>query len=213
MIINNIVFSLNGYINCTSCFYSAQDMLDYNSIFRLSNGVNKLYGDIDCGVWAVSYCLSMYIHRPQNFTIADKPYLLVDNREMTLSELNKFSCYMDDSFPVFHTSKSTKKLVALALKKSNTDLSLDEIKDIFQLDNQRFERPLSCIGNEVFRAMAAIGYATGKEIFCFPWLSQKRLDYYHNNITKLLEILSDLNKIVVLPLGTNSTKTFDGSAS
>lgn len=49
--------------------------------------------------------------------------------------------------------------------------------------------------------MAAVGYVYGKEIFCFPWLSQNRFDYYHGNITDLLNILEGLKKVVILPVG------------
>ena len=61
--------------------------------------------------------------------------------------------------------------------------------------------PLSGIGNERFRCMAAIGYAYDKDIFCFPWLSRMRFDYYHRNLTDVLQILKDRQKIVIFPIG------------
>ena len=75
---------------------------------------------------------------------------------------------------------------------------------MFQLDEQRFERPISQVGNEVFRAMAAIGYAHEKEIFCFPWLSKERFDSYRNNLADLLPILEKIGKIAIIPIGYDS---------
>ena len=65
----------------------------------------------------------------------------------------------------------------------------------------RFERKLSCVGNEVFKAMSAIGYSHGKQVFCFPWISKMRFDNFHRNITDLLEVLQNLKTIIVLPVG------------
>ena len=87
------------------------------------------------------------------------------------------------------------------LKKSKLGISANEIKDLFCLDDERIKRPLTGVGNEVFRAMASIAYAYNKQVICFPWLSKMRFDGYHANISRLLEILRELDKIVIVPIG------------
>ena len=72
---------------------------------------------------------------------------------------------------------------------------------MFQIDNDRFERSLASMGNEIFKAMSAIGFSYNKEIFCFPWLSSKRFNSYHRNLSVLLHILEKLGKIVIVPVG------------
>ena len=166
-----------------------------------SEGVNKLGGEIDSGNWAVSYLLSMYQHRPKDFVLFEAPNALVNNEAISLQELSRYSCYMDQLYPMFSTKATVRKLITQGLKKYPTDASPDDIKKLFFLDDQRFERPLKCVGNEIFRAMAAIGYCHQKEIFCFPWLSNKRFEYYHQNMTYTLELLSDLGKIAIVPVG------------
>ena len=69
------------------------------------------------------------------------------------------------------------------------------------MDSERFERPLAGAGNEIFKAMAAIGYANDKKVFCFPWLSKKRFESYHENLTDLLRTLDDLGQISIVPVG------------
>lgn len=54
--------------------------------------------------------------------------------------------------------------------------------------------------------MASIGYCYKKQVFCFPWLSQKRFANYHSNITDLLDILANLNRIIILPMGECNRK-------
>jgi len=49
--------------------------------------------------------------------------------------------------------------------------------------------------------MAAIGFCHKKQVFCFPWLSKKRFDYYRGNITDVLNVLESLGKIIILPIG------------
>lgn len=78
-------------------------------------------------------------------------------------------------FTLFSTGKSVRKLIMQGIKKNKLDCTPDDIKALFELDDQRFERPVKCVGNERFRAMAAIGYAYGKQVYCFPWLSKSVL--------------------------------------
>jgi hypothetical protein len=78
---------------------------------------------------------------------------------------------------------------------------------LFCIDNERFERPLKGVGNEIFKAMAAIGFSYKKEIFCFPWLSNRRFESYHKNLTALLQILENLGKTVIIPIGISPSKT------
>ena len=63
------------------------------------------------------------------------------------------------------------------------------------------------VGNEIFKAMAAIGFSYKKEIFCFPWLSNRRFESYHENLTTLLQILEKLGKTVIIPVGISPPKT------
>ncbi len=78
------------------------------------------------------------------------------------------------------------------------DYATEEIRDLFYIHPARFERPLTGVGNEVFKCMAAIAYCHEKDVYCFPWLSKKRFAGYHYNMTGLLEILERLDKILYL---------------
>ena len=77
---------------------------------------------------------------------------------------------------------------------------------MFYIDSDRFERPLKNVGNEIFKAMAAIGFSYNKEVFCFPWLSNSRFESYHENLTTLLQVLEKSKKTVIIPIGISPQK-------
>ena len=201
MRINSIIIQNEGYVNCKSSFYSAQDSLSNYSCYSFSSGVNKIIGEIDSGNWAISYLLSMYKHRPEDFVLFEQPKVTVNSQVISLKELSKVACYMDKLDPLFSSNHSVKRLIMQGLDHSKLNCSYDDIKNLFYINSERFERPLNGVGNEIFKAMAAIGFSYGKEIFCFPWLSNKRFESYHGNLTTLLQILANLKKIVIMPVG------------
>ncbi len=201
MKISNISIKNEGYIYCKSSFYSAQDSLSNYSSYSFSRGINKLIGEIDSGNWAISYLLSMYKHCPEDFVLFEQPEAVVNNKRISLNELSEFSCYMDKLYPLFSTVNSVKEHIIQGLEHSRLNYSYDDVKDLFCIDSERFERPINSTGNEIFKSMAAIGFSYKKEIFCFPWLSNRRFESYHENLTTLLQILEGLEKTVIIPVG------------
>lgn len=201
MKIENIHVENEGYVYCKSNFYSCQDVLASYSNYSFSVGINKLTGDIDSGVWAMSYLISMYKDRTQDFVLFNQPKAIVNTFCISLDDLSKYSCYLDEIYHLFSSKDAVSKLVCRGLKKSNLNCTPNDIKNLFHIDDERFERSLVGVGNERFRAMAAIGFAYNKQVFCFPWLSKKRFNGYHVHMTDVLNILESLKKIVILPVG------------
>lgn len=193
-----------GYVHCHSCFYSSQDLLTAESKYSFSTGNNKLHGEIDSGVWAISYLLSMYNYRPKDFTLFKLPEIMVNNSVISLKDFSKFACYMDSLYPTFSSNVSISKLVLNGLKRNGLSYTPEDVRRLFHIDNERFERPLAGVGNEIFKSMAAIGFSYKKEVFCFPWLSRRRFDSYSRNLTDSLEVLESLNKTIILPIGTTA---------
>ncbi len=103
--------------------------------------------------------------------------------------------------PIFSTNETVKNLVSNGIKQNGLEFSPNEIRDMFHMDAERFMRPVSGVGNERFRAMAAIGFVHGKQIFCFPWMSRLRFDAFHGHMTDLLDILENLKMVVIVPVG------------
>ena len=191
----------DGYVDCKSGFYTSQDLIYEQTKYSFTTGINWLIGEIDSGCWAVSYLLSMYKWRPKDFILFRDPQVTVNDTVMSLDEISKYTCYLNRLYPLFSTKRPIEKLVMHGIKKNKLDYSPEEIRDLFHMDSERFTRPLTGVGHEIFRAMAAIGYVHNKQVFCFPWLSKKRYDGYNLHMPDLMSILESLKMIVIVPRG------------
>jgi len=203
MKIENIAIKNDGYVKCESCFYMSKDVLDGDE-YHFSSGVNLLRGEIDSDNWAISYLMSMYDPKNEEIILFEPAELSVNGETMKLSDFMKYSCYMDKSYPLFSSKTPIKKLVSDSIKKNKKEYSADYIRELFNISDFRFERSLSGVGHEIFRAMAAIGYVNNKQVFCFPWMSMRRFKAYNNHMSDLLNILDLLGAVVILPLGNNA---------
>lgn len=201
MSIQTIKIQTSGYIHCKSCFYATCDMLNDFNTYEFSKGINQLEGEIDSGVWAISYLISMYPYDTKNCVIFPPTTIQMNGTDCPLSQLCKYSCYMDPVHPLFSSKKTMHRLISKGIAHNQNIESVEMIREMFCIGRERFERPLSGVGNERFRCMAAIGYVYDKDIFCFPWLSRMRFDYYHRNLTDVLQILKDRQKTILLPIG------------
>ena len=55
----SLIVTNDGYVHCKSRFYTSRDLLSERRTYNFHIGENMLRGEIDSGVWAVSYLLSM----------------------------------------------------------------------------------------------------------------------------------------------------------
>lgn len=201
MKIDSIQIKNEGYVHCKSTFYTSQTLLSTSTNYSFCVGINKLIGEIDSDAWAISYLMSMYTSTPKSFVLFNPATAIVNNEIVPLEDLQRYTCYMDKTYPVFASKASIRRNVLIGIKKNHLECSPEDIRDIFQIDSERFEKPINGLGNEVFKGMAAIAYVNGKQIYCFPWFSTVRFEGFRNHMTDLLAILEKLHMIVVLPIG------------
>ena len=202
MDINEIRISASGCVNCVSRAYTVCDFLDEQK-FLFNKGANILYGDIDSGIFGISYLISMYekIDKRNLMSFQLPLEATVNGEKMPISELAKYSCYIDSSYNLYSTKRTVREQVTKGLKHSKLSYNADEICEIFRMEKFRFDSPLKATGNERYQAMAAIGFSYGKQVFCFPWLSKTRYENFKVRIPFLLDVLASYGKISILPLG------------
>ncbi|WP_322184097.1 hypothetical protein [Neglectibacter caecimuris] len=203
MRIESVEISSSGYMRCKSEFYTVEDVTTRANTYHFFPGINALYGECDSGNWGISYLLSMYQHeRYSRKHIINSPLIAKVNGEtVPLEQIWDISCYMVSGMdPLFASRKTVRQLVQKAINKNHLSESVEDIQRIFHIENVRFDRRIQYTGHEVFRMMAAIGYCNGKEIFCFPWMSESRFDAFTGHLADTLRILDSLNKIVILPV-------------
>ena len=201
--ITEISFKNQGYVNCKSRFYTAQDILSSSQKYVFQKGVNRLSGDIDGHIWAASYLVSMYQHRHSDFTLFELPEIIVNNQtKCSLDEICNYSCYLDPIHPLFSKDKSIKRIVSENLKRNpQSTVKLEDIPEFFSLDAERYNRSILGTGNEIFQAMVAIGYSCGKQIYCFPWMSKSRYQFFQPRLDFLLQKLQELDAMIIMPVG------------
>ena len=201
MKIESIKLRCDGYVTCRSYFCTYFSSISSKFVYSFTKGVNRLEGEIDDELWSASYLIGMKSARPKDFMIFEDVDVSINEQKYPFTELEKYACYMDTLYPAFSSRKSVRRLVFEALKKNGSNKTVDEVKNIFCLDDQHFERPVKAVGNEQYRAMATIGYSMGKQVYCFPWFSRKRYESYHKNLSWLMEMLENLEMTVILPIG------------
>ena len=91
---NKITICAEGWLACKSTFYSTLDIIKDSQI-ELHIGANELRGEIDSGVFGISYLISMYntLSKRETEAIAVKK-LLVDESAALISELSDRAAYM-----------------------------------------------------------------------------------------------------------------------
>lgn len=205
MRIQRIQFSNEGWVYCKATFYCASDILQPKA-YSFKNGIHILKGEIDSGNWAVSYYLSMYSHRPKDFVLDGKIDILVDNKKIDIKTFCDYSCYLDKKiYPFFSQNIPINALIEKYSKK-NTGKSAEEIRELFQITDARFYRPVNQMGIEAVLGMAAVGYSMGKQVFCFPWMSAERFRSNSICLSRCFDALENLGMIVIVPVGQKSVK-------
>lgn len=196
------VQNFGGFFDCFSpivgTIHSTCDRFNYT----FSPGVYILSGEIDSGNWAFSHSLC----NSGSALLKDESKIYFCKRLVSLREMNCYTCDLG-SKPISKALQliepTVKTRIKRNLKKYNRNQTVEEIRKLFDIDPERFDRPIHCVGNELFHCNAAIGYTSNKTIFCFPWLSNLKYQYYYGHIKFICKRLSDLGGIVLLPASNN----------
>lgn len=166
----------------------------FSYIFK--SGIYVIEGECTIGGWALSTLLS----GREKLTSGQ---ILIDNEIVSCKELQKYSCYVgEDSglkkwFGIMHMSVSEQ--IKYGIKKGLTNDSVDEIKNKFKLSDGRFDRRMKYFSGERWRASMAIGYALGKRIYCFPWISGKFIMKFENCFQTCFQPLLESESTIIIP--------------
>lgn len=201
------ISNFDAFVRCRSIFGEYLSICNkFNYTFRV--GTTILFGDIDDYPWAISYILSNFKNNCDDFILNGEEKILYLGNHLTLSELTKHTCYLDREFNNKRDFTVREYIEEGCLIKNSTH-SIEEIKELFSLTDDRMLKKIDQVGNEFVRSLAAIGYVDGKDIFCFPWLSAKKYKYYQYSIDHICRVLTGLGKIVIVP--TNNVENIDSS--
>lgn len=104
-------------------------------------------------------------------------------------------------FGVFH--QSVRSQIRAGIRNRNPFSALpdeQEIMQSFYLTPERYNRSLSQLSNEAWRASCAIGLANQKNIICFPLMRSGFIDEYRSLwLEDILNYLKSFNVVIVIP--------------
>lgn len=129
---------------------------------------------------------------------------IIWERKLLLKKFKSNACNLDDAstgrIKELLLKSCVKKRVEQGIKKNRLDCTAEDIRKLFLIASERYDRPLNQVGIDLFSCNAAINLVNRKMIYCFPWLSQKHFPYCKVKIEKICRVLSDYGKLVLLPV-------------
>lgn len=164
----------------------------------------NLYGikcnHAECG-WGISYLLA-------GRTELYEEQVLINEKKYGKGGVIKEGWYMGEGIHIKgrECNKTIRQQIRIALKQSGRKESVNDIIDRFELSKDRIDIKFSNLSWESWRASAAIGYAYGKSIFCFPWLDTAYFEdiVFNTGFGLYLDILRKAGKIILLPMAEGS---------
>lgn len=166
----------------------------------LSFKSGKIYGIISeygQGCMYISYLLGGRVE-PGDLQI------YYNDRKITKEYLSLISWNLEPSHEKYR-NETVKKSIEKMLRKGKCAYSFAEIAEKFILTEPRYNRKLYQLSGERWRASAALGYSSGKQIFYAPYeTSQFYYQMARQGLIKVLRNLTDAGALVLLPAGSDT---------
>ena len=184
---------------CTSqLFQSKESFCKINYDFH-GGSVYGIVSDFGCGSWGLVTCLG---GRSLDDSLHSDGEVLLDGVKVLPLELRRVSAFVcENIFDGVNSSAellSARQCIEKALQISGLQYLPDEIKKIFSLSDERYERNLKYVSGEIFRISIAVNFALGKSIYCFPWANEHDIMNVMN-LSSIIDVLKKNNKIVLIP--------------
>ena len=190
---------------CTSQLFQSRESFGRNSYDFRGGNVYGIVSDFGCGSWGLVTSLGGKGGTDSLYSDGD---VLLDGVKASPEERRIVSAFVGDNiFDGINSPTellSARKCIEKALQISGLRYSPSEIKDVFSLSDERYERDLKYVSGEIFRISIAINFALGKSIYCFPWANEHDImNILH--ISSIIGFLKKNNKIILIPTSQEKT--------
>ena len=132
--------------------------------------------------------------------------IYVDDKEMPMEHIINKSWYvgldLNKSKSLFRRKKTIKQQIEYGARTSSQEFNIDTIQNIFRLSDERIDRNIECVSGERWKASAAIGYANGRKVFCYPRMNSNDIEHFKVQLSKTIEYLIQSRCIVIMPTTT-----------
>ncbi len=180
---------------CSSLLYSSTESFLKTNLTIRAGEVCGVVSDFGCGSWGLVTCLG---GRGQENPSGK---ILLDGRIASNEELQKHAGFLGEArFSEIKPPFTVREGIERALECSQLPYGAEEIKKIFCLSDARFDRPIENVSGEIWQISAAIHFAAGKDIFCYPWLNALDIVRFQTAVELgTIDFLRKNQKIVLVP--------------
>lgn len=173
-----------------------EEILDNTYVFEKG----KIYG-IVCEQGEGGELLSSLISG--RITAIDEK-VFFNNREKAFSEIQNRAWYVGkseySSWPI-KREISARKAINKAIKKYGRFRDMNDLVEQFGLTAGRLNYKISSYSGEKWRVSLAIGYASKKQIFCFPWMNTAYFNHVmlSSSVYRFFRKMKEEDLIIILP--------------
>ena len=144
-------------VECQSyAFQSKESFLPITYDLKPKNTYG-IISDFGCGSWGLATCLGGRSSKQYS----GKMY--INKKEILPSDLSKYACFISENTPsdfdLKNDTLTPKKQIEHALSISTLPYSTNDIKTLFCLSDERFERPLATASGEIWLISIAVNFA------------------------------------------------------
>lgn len=158
--------------------------------------VYGIIGEFGFGGAALTNCLTGIIPMHEG-------KIYYNGNNVSQMQISKKCCYVGDDVVKARYLKrhmTIKEQIEYGLRNiKSSSLNVNEIQNLFLISDERFTRRLKYVSGERWKASAAIGYANGRSIYCYPWLNTKDIEHLKEQISGTIEILKNAGAIIIVP--------------
>lgn len=204
----NKLLPVGGQKNKYSATHVWEELYDFSYEFEFGKAY-LLRGSSGDGAWALSWILG-------GLVACGSGKICSDDKLVTPSDLRAHSWIVrSDEIKRFgFMRQSVQTQIQQGLKKNGELLGISENQIIqeFDLTPERYDRLVTQLSHEAWRASPAIGLVHGKRIMCFPQMSPIRHTYAsYIRLKEIFEFLKSFGVMIIFPYdGTDYLEgTFD----
>lgn len=183
--------------DCRSYVYQSRESFLQCSCRLLPGNSYGIISDFGYGGWGLVTCIG------GRGSESYKGEIYLNDESIMPRDLSQYSCFIPENiFPAINSEDNLMTPLACiekALFVSGEPYTVSEIKDIFKLTDNRFRRPLEHVSGEIWQISAAVNFALGKEIFCYPWLNEYDIFRYQVACeVGIIDYLKKRGKIILI---------------
>lgn len=188
---------VTGGFECNLENYGAMRDTISNFDYQFKSGTYVLQGECATGGWALSMLLA-------GKDKVQSGQIIMEDKKLNINDLQMRTCYVGEDAGLKKCcgllSMSVEEQILYGIKRRlSYDENVESIKSKFGLSDQRFNRKIKYMSGERWKASMAIGYALGKEIYCFPWMNSKTIRKLERCLRICIPSLQLVDAIIIIP--------------